>query len=165
MIHVVPAKAAHCRAIARDIRPRDKDELALGWQLDPMEVMARGLKWSVKAITILNGIKPFCICGIAPMELLTSRYMFWIVPTMEIDRHPFAFARASRRWLPYLIKDCDTVTNIVDSEDKSALKWATWLGCEMRPYADPSLPPGRFLQFFAKGKGKRCPPVSVSQAV
>lgn len=152
MIHVVPLKPAHCRLVAHDIRERDREELRVGWGSAPWETMSVGMADSTRALTVLNDLKPMCVAGVIPLEILTGRYALWIVGTNEIDRHPFAFARASRKWLPRLLDGCGIVTNLIDSLDKPALKWAQWLGFSFRPWQDND----RFVQFFGYGKGVSC---------
>lgn len=147
MIHVVPAKPAHCRLVAQDVRERDSEELRAGWGQAPWETLSLGMTYSTRAFTVLYGLKPMCVAGIVPLEILTGRYMLWIVTTRELDKHPLAFARASRRWLPRLMHGCTVVTNRIDSHDTAALKWAHWLGFDFKPCAGDA----RFLQFFHHG--------------
>lgn len=142
------------------LRPRDQEELASGWNQTAWETLSLGLAESSRALTVLYGTRVMCAVGVMPMEMLTGRYALWIVGTREIDQHPLAFARATRKWLPYLIEGCAIVTNRVDRTDERALKWATWLGCEFRPYKRGDTVDERFWQFFLEGKGGACQQVA-----
>lgn len=134
------------------MRARDRAELVAGWNQTGWETLSVGMADSSRALTVLHGLKPLCAAGIIPIEILTGRYALWIVGTQEIDRHPFAFARASRQWLPRLLEGCTTVTNLIDKSDERALKWAKWLGFEFSPYQGNR----HFLQFFGRGPEAPC---------
>lgn len=135
------------------MRPRDRRELNLGWRQSPQQVMADGLAFSVRTLTLLNDLKPLCMCGIVPIHLLSGHYLLWIVPTREIDRHRVVFARASKRYLPQLMAGCRLVTNLIDRQDGAAVRWARWLGCQFRSYDGSGAPArGRFAQFFIEAE-------------
>lgn len=133
-VHVVPARAAHIGRIMHELRERDRRALSVGWGERPEETMERGIKQSTRAITMLAGLQPLCMAGVRPVSIATQSFLLWIVPTRFIDDHPLAFARASRRWLPLLMRGVRIASNMVERDDRPALRWAQWLGASLRPY-------------------------------
>jgi hypothetical protein len=135
MTHVADAEVRHARLIAGSMRARDVEEVRAGWGREPYEAMREALSASYYARTLFQGFEPLLMYGLAPLTVLGGCARVWIFPSAAIDRHRFAFARASRRWLPELFTHCTLATNFIDLGDKQALKWLTWLGgtCALQP--------------------------------
>lgn len=128
MTHIVEAEVRHARLIAGSMRPRDVEEVRAGWGREPFEAMREALSASYFARTLFQGFEPLVMYGLAPLTVLGGTARVWIFASAAIDRHPFAFARASRRWLPELFAHCSLATNFIDLGDKPALKWLDWIG-------------------------------------
>lgn len=129
MIHVEHAHIRHARLIAPIMRPRDVIEIRQLHDVGPIEAMRQALDASAYARTMFYGFEPLAMYGLAPFTLLASTARLWIFATSAIDRHPLAFARACRKHLVDLMKQCDQATNLIALDDLPALKWADWLGC------------------------------------
>lgn len=128
MTKLVPAEVRHARLIAGSMRPRDVEEVRAGWGREPFEAMREALSVSFYSRTLFCGFQPLCIYGLAPLTVLGGAARVWMFAAAAIDRHPIAFARASRRALPELLGRCTLATNLVDSSDERALRWLRWLG-------------------------------------
>lgn len=147
MTHVATAEPRHCRLIAGMMRPRDVEEVRAGWQLEPNQAMEEALASSYFARTLFQGFEPLLMYGLAPLTVLGGTARIWLFGTRAIDRHPIAFARACKRWLPEIFNHCALATNFIDLGDSQALKWMHWLGgtCALLPCERG----GRlFAQFF-----------------
>jgi len=125
---IVTATAAHARVIAASMRERDIAEVRAGWMCEPMEAMQDALEASFYARTLLYDLEPLCIYGLAPLTVLSGAARIWIFASSAIDRHGFAFARGSRRFLPEMFRYCQLATNLIDMDDAPALRWMQWLG-------------------------------------
>lgn len=90
--------------------------------------MLEALSESFYARTAFVGMEPLCAFGLAPLTVLSSSARVWIFATAAIDRHPFAFARASKRALVDLFARCSLATNLIDCKDDAATRWLEWLG-------------------------------------
>lgn len=128
MTHITDADTRHARLIAGSMRARDVEEVRAGWGREPYEAMREALSASYFSRTMFQGFEPLLMYGLAPLTVLGGTARVWIFPSAAIDRHPFAFARACRRWLPELWNHCTLATNFIDLNDKPALKWLDWLG-------------------------------------
>lgn len=110
------------------MRQRDIEEIRAGWGLDPILAMRNCLSASSYARTAFVGLAPLCMYGIAPMSMMGQSARLWMFGTDLIDRHPMAFARASRREIPKLMRFASLLTNLVDVHDTAAMRWLEWLG-------------------------------------
>ncbi len=155
MTRLEVASHRHIRLIAPIMRPRDILEIRQLHGVEPMEAMRKALFWSTYARTLMYGFEPLCMFGVAPFAVLASSVRLWIFATSAIDRHPFAFARATRKHLPEFRKQFDLGTNLIALDDDPAIRWARWLGCTcVLPHQSHG---GRlFAQFVLGDKGGQC---------
>lgn len=119
MIHIRPTLPGDSWLIRADLREAEVLELAaLGHTCE--ECMTLGLA-STGAQTFFIGDEIGGMFGV-------SDGVLWGVFTNEIDRHPLAFLRASRRYISSL--DIE-VTNYVDARNAKAVRWFRWLGFDV----------------------------------
>jgi hypothetical protein len=151
MITILPATRDHAHALIARIRPADAAEInALGYA-DPLDGLIECLDMAVSAFTGFIDGELAAIAGFAVPEMLGRRAMPWLVTTDTVDRHPLAFARASRRILDALRKDHELLENYVDARHTVCVRWLRWLGCTLEP-AQPLAPHGlMFHRFTIKG--------------
>lgn len=135
MTRLADADSRHARLIAASMRERDIEEVRAGWGREPFEAMREALSASYYARTLFHGFEPLLMYGLAPLTVLGGAARLWMFPSAAIDRHPFAFARASRRFAPELFRHCTLATNFIGLHDKPALRWLTWMGgtCALQP--------------------------------
>ena len=127
------ARTGHIRIIADTMRPRDRDEVRVGWEVEPEAAMAEALAQSFFARTMFFDLEPLCMYGLAPLAVMGGSARFWIFSTAAIDRHPIAFTRACLGGLDGLFCYSSLLTNFVDVNDAPAMKWMRWLGGELIP--------------------------------
>lgn len=149
-----PAQTRHLRLIYADMRPTDRLELIAGWG-DPIAAMALCLAESFYARTVFHDLEPLAMYGLAPMSMLAGHARVWCFGTQAIDRHPFAFARASRLALYALFGHCSLMTNVVDKNDRAAVRWIEWLGGTIvdRQFVHNGM---TFQQFVIAGRQAQC---------
>lgn len=126
MIRFETAQPRHASLIAGCMRERDIAEVRAGWQMRPYDAIRKALGASYYARVCLYGLEPLAIYGLAPLSGGASQV--WVFGTAWIDRHPIAFARASRRALNEIYRHASCVTNLIDLGDEPAVRWLTWLG-------------------------------------
>lgn len=152
----IPAKPEHIPRIVANMRERDVEELWQGAGLAPDECLIRSLANSSEAFTLLHGLQPMCMCGLVPGSFLGGWSQLWIVGTKFIDEHPFAFARASKQYMPRLLRNCYAGTNFLAADDEMAMRWCKWLGAVILEDA-LVLREGRwFVQFVVGNKERVC---------
>lgn len=122
------ARPHHARVIAASMRARDIAEIRAGWDKEPLEAIYEAMHGSIYARTLFCDLEPLCMYGLAPLSVLSGSARVWVFGTQAIDKHPVAFARASRLGVAALFCHCSLMTNLVDSEDTAAMRWLEWLG-------------------------------------
>jgi hypothetical protein len=122
------AQVRHARLIAKCMRPKDIAEVRAGWSREPYEAIREAMSASFYARTLFAGFEPLCIFGLAPLTVLGGTARVWMFASAAIDRHPRAFARASREHLRELFTHCTLATNLVDTGDAAVMRWLQWLG-------------------------------------
>jgi hypothetical protein len=148
------AEARHIRLIDANMRPTDRLELIAGWG-EPKAAMAVCLADSFYACTAFYEMEPIAMYGLAPMSMLAGHARVWCFGTQAIDRHKLAFARASRLALYALFGHCSLMTNIVDKNDRAAVRWVQWLGGSLvdRHFIHKGM---TFQQFVITGARAQC---------
>ena len=125
------ATAAHARIVATNMRESDVAEVRAGWGCEPEEAILHALMQSPRyARTVFVGLEPLAIYGLAALTLLGASAEAWCFGTTAIDRHRFAFARASRVALAVMYRHSPILTNMVAVGDERAVRWITWLGAK-----------------------------------
>jgi hypothetical protein len=81
------------------------------------------------------GNKPVAICGILPDSLTATSATIWMLATKEVEQHPLAFARWTRKYFleakthfPHIT----TFHNYAPIQDTQLTSWLQWLGATMR---------------------------------
>lgn len=152
MITTLPTTDAHAIAVAARMRKADADEIAALGFASPLDALRESLSLSTAAITAFVDGEPVGIVGIAVPHLIGEVAAPWLVTTDVVDRHPLAFARASRRILPLLIAGFSSAENWVDARYTSCIEWLRWLGFTVDA-AQPVPPLGMlFCRFSIKGE-------------
>lgn len=148
MIEIVRATEEHGRIVAANIRKADADELlALGFA-SPMHGVTESLRVSLHALCGLHDGVPLAVFGYAG-DLIGMGCVPWLISTREVDRHPVAFARASRR-IVGLMGELGHLENLVDARHTVCVRWLKWLGFTVHEAV--ALPNGYlFHRFEMKG--------------
>lgn len=151
MITILPATREHAHELVSRIRPADAAEIAALGYPNPLDGLLECLDMAVGAFSGFIDGELAAMMGYAVPEMLGRHAMPWLVTTDVVDRHPLAFARASRRVVRTMLKDHALLENYVDSRHTVCVKWLAWLGFEIEP-AQPIGPLGvPFHRFTMKG--------------
>lgn len=130
------ATAWDCEELAAQMRPGDVAECdAYGYT--PLEGLLVSMRQSRGAWALLLGGEVAAIFGALPVPPTTlvspdTGYV-WVLTGKAVDRHRFAFWRASRALLAHFARSFDFVTNIVDARYTASLCWLRRLGFEVHP--------------------------------
>ncbi len=135
-------------AFVRPYRPGDEVELiALIRESDVREIAAASMRTPGEAVPLailhsertwsgyLGGRLAF-IGGVTAPVALSGFRKPWLLGTTAIDRHPAAFMRHCRRWMPYVRSEFPRLENHVDARAGKTVKWLRALGFVIHP-AEP----------------------------
>lgn len=81
---------------------------------------------------IPNG-RPVGICGCRFLANADgeSYGLVWLMGTPDISAHPVAALRHTKKAFPLLVEGCDISGNMVDSCNRTYVRWVQWLGYEL----------------------------------
>lgn len=150
------ATPAHIRLISPFMRERDRLEVEAGCGQEVELAMAIALVESHYARTCFYGLEPLAMYGLANLSILGSSAQVWCFGTAAIDRHRMVFARASKRVLAELLRQAPILTNRVDANDESALRWLAFLGATyvLQPQVRGGTLFGQFI--LSGGESRKC---------
>lgn len=155
MIRFEHPTPGHARIVASTMRVRDVLEVRSGWNMEPEEAIRTAIRNSPREVcTLFYGLEILAIFGLAQLAILGDSAQVWCFGTTAIDRHPFVFARASKRILSSLYRHARILTNIVDASDERALRWLQFLGATY--VLQPELRGGRLFGQFILAKEQKC---------
>ncbi len=103
------------------LRQEDINEMKALTGIKPELGVAYSIAFSQRGGAAIYDDKTAAIFGV-------SDDLIWLLGTDEITKHPITFFRASREYLPKLLRGYDYVYNYVDSRNKLHLDWLKWLG-------------------------------------
>jgi hypothetical protein len=127
-LHFELATPGHARIVAGAMRPQDVAEVRAGWG-DPEEAIRNALYCSPRyARTLFYELEPLAIYGLSGLTILGESAQVWCFGTTAIDRHPLAFARASRLAVAAMLRHASILTNVMDVSDVRTRRWLEWLG-------------------------------------
>lgn len=149
-VDIVPARADHAEQLAPLMRDADVAEIYASGGVSPLIALLSSLASSEVAYALLFDKEVAAMFGVVPAggTLLTptDSGVAWALTGRAVAKHPKAYLRASRSVLPALLKVRPLLFNIVDARYTGALRWAEWLGFDVRdalllgPYAMPFHP-------------------------
>lgn len=123
-----PLKPEHSR-IAAHLRQADIDEINALNGLSPGVAVAYSIANSEKGAAVFIDGDLSAVFGI-------SRGVIWLVGTDEINKHPVAFYRTSRRIFRKLSNGYPKLENYVEARNIPYLRWLQWLGFDISPPVD-----------------------------
>jgi len=121
-------QAHHVSLIAKNMRPRDVEEIKVGWGLDADEAIQHALNHSYYARVCFVDMQPLAIYGLSTICVVSQTAQVWIFGTKFIDRHKFSFMKASKVAVRALALHAPRMTNFIDAMDTPAQKWLTAIG-------------------------------------
>lgn len=133
---IIPTTADHIHAVAAAVTEEGAEELRTLFHMEPEEALRLSLAGSNQAWTMFAGNATIAIFGVAPISVLERRGQFWIVGTVHICKHRFAFARTCRLFLSTLFRRYDCLENELDHRNTEVVRWAKWLGVDLIPLTE-----------------------------
>jgi hypothetical protein len=131
-VEVVPATDELAAQLVASMRQADVAEvLAHGFDA-PATAVAESIRKSAHAFAMLINGEVAAVFGVGPVEPPEDGFpaccCIWALTSRTVDKHPRAFARASRPIVAALVDHCGTVWNYVDARYTTAVRWLEWLG-------------------------------------
>ncbi|MFN4018034.1 MAG: hypothetical protein ACK4JB_22035 [Reyranella sp.] len=141
MITMYPATEDDARELAPLLRAEDRAEvLALG--LDPIDGLLQSLAAAREAWTYRGDGRIICMAGVAPLSLIGSTGIPWLLGSPLVAAHRRVFMVETRRTVEQWLKMFGVLRNVVDDRYAAAHRWLRWLGFELgEPF---TLANGRF---------------------
>lgn len=141
MITALPATEEDACELAPLLRSEDQAEvLALG--LDPVDGLLQSLAAAREAWTYRDGSRIICMAGVAPLSLIGSTGIPWLLGSPLVATHRRAFMLETRRMVANWLLIFGILRNVVDDRYAAAHRWLRWLGFKI---GDPfPLANGRF---------------------
>lgn len=141
MITMFPATMDDARELAPLLRAEDRAEvLALG--LDPIDGLLQSLAAAREAWTYRDDGRIICMAGVAPLSLIGSTGVPWLLGSPLVAAHRRVFMVETRRTVEQWLKMFGVLRNVVDDRYAAAHRWLRWLGFDLgEPF---TLANGRF---------------------
>jgi hypothetical protein len=132
-ISVAPVTEARLRYIAAHFRPEERLECLASWNEAPMEALRRSWADSREAWAFLAPCgTPLCVAGITDGQDGEGWWYPWMLGTTDVLGQRIAFLRACRVYLPRVLSVYGKLRTFIDARYDLSLKWAKWLGFEVR---------------------------------
>ena len=127
MITVLPAIENDARELAPLLRAEDRDEvLTLG--LDPVDGLLHSVAGAREAWTYRADGRIICMAGVAPLSLIGTTGVPWLLGSDLVPAHRRAFMVETRRMIGRWLALFPTLRNVVDARYAAAIRWLEWLG-------------------------------------
>lgn len=130
MITMLPATEDDARELAPLLRTEDRAEvLALG--LEPVDGLLQSLAAAREAWTWRDDGRIICMAGVAPLSLIGSTGVPWLLGSPLVVAHRRAFMVETRRMVAHWLRMFGVLRNVVDDRYAAAHRWLRWLGFEI----------------------------------
>jgi hypothetical protein len=118
----------HLEALARDLRPSDRAEVA-AWGLEPLTALELSARASTEVYTVLSGDRVVMAFGLGPKPLDGEpAYGIWMLSTPLLEDFPRQVAREARAWIDQFKGRYGTLWNIAHAGNELHVRWVDWLG-------------------------------------
>ena len=127
---IVLAEAGHIAPIVEDVRAEDRRELWLQGRATPESALVGGLRRSSLAMTGLVDGRPVCMFGVAPFSILLGQGVPWMVGANGLRSWTAqrALLELSRPAVDAMHRAYPMLANAVHADNRSAIRWLSWLG-------------------------------------
>lgn len=127
MITVLPATEEDAGELAPLLRSEDRAEvLALG--VDLFYGLLQSVAASRETWTYRDDGQIICMAGVAPLSLIGSTGIPWLLGSPLVAIHRRAFMVETRRTVARWLTMFDVLRNVVDAQYEAAVRWLRWLG-------------------------------------
>ena len=129
-IYVEPSSIRDARAVGRNLREADFDELSAVTRESPVDVLINGIRQSTPCYTVkTRDGKPCGIFGTRDSGYPESGVV-WMLGTNNLTANGITFLRHSRLWIDELHKKYRLLYNVIDARNEVHLHWLDWMGFE-----------------------------------
>jgi hypothetical protein len=132
----LPARREHAEELAANMRPDDVQEVRRSHGHSPLEAVLHAMEESDFSVALLIDGQVAAVAGVAPFEktgfLDDDVGCAWMLTSHVVNRKPKAFLRACEAGVDAFLKRYPVLANAVDAKYARALKWAEWLGFDVR---------------------------------
>lgn len=132
MVEFVQATQEHLSELARTMRPEDVQEVvSLGDT--PQRALEESYQRSILVHAALIDGEVAAVWGIVPWEGATGQIAnVWMLSGGVVNRRKRAFLQGSRKVLGGLLSMYPVLVAYIGAEHQKAIRWARWLGMEVR---------------------------------
>lgn len=127
MITMLPATEDDARELAPLLRAEDRAEvLALG--LEPVDGLLQSVAAACEAWTWRDDGRIICMAGVAPLSLIGSTGIPWLLGSPLVAAHRRTFMVETSRRVAHWLTLFPVLRNVVDARYEAAIRWLRWLG-------------------------------------
>jgi len=113
--------------LADDMRAADVEECAAAGY-SPSVALDLSVQLSDETFSYFYGERLLARGGWVVDAFVCGSVRMWLLTTLAVDDHPFAFARDSKRMLALLLRKFRTIKCEVYVGHRAAVRWLLWLG-------------------------------------
>ena len=147
MYKIIPSTKDHVQNLAVTMRQVDKDEIWASSHLLPFEALIKSMEHPGECYTALVDNKIICMFGVMVPTFLSDKGVPWLLGSDLIVEHNEFFLRESLEYIKQWKHKYKLLINFVDSRNKVALRWLTWLHFnvyEPEPFGPDNMPFHKF---------------------
>ena len=144
---MVDATPKHAARIAVTMRVEEIRELQAASGMAPDDAVIFAIAVSQYTRTILVDGEPAALFGVAPLPSEEKEGgpvgSVWLLASNLVDEVPIEFTKVCLKELSRMREDWAVLINFIDARYEKALRWAYWMGFEVRapiPYGRAQLP-------------------------
>ena len=124
-LQIVTLRPEHA-AIVPHLRQQDIQEINSSCEWSPKNAVAYSIAHSERGFTAILDGKICAVFGV-------HQGVIWLVGTEDIEKHPVAFYRHSKKIFPFLKAGYPLLENFVHVNNTLSLRWLQWLGFTIEP--------------------------------
>jgi hypothetical protein len=133
VVRNIPATDRMLDLVAEDIREEDADEVRRASGQTPLDAMRLAVRSSAWSAVLTIGDDVLCAYGLQKFSVISGRGYPWVLSTNAVDRHRREYARLSILARDYFLSLCPGGLEVmIDCEYRKAIRWAEWLGLNMK---------------------------------
>lgn len=135
-VRYADATREHAWQLSQAMRQADRDEVRASGGFTPYDAALTSLEKSEVAWTLVFNDCIAAMWGLAAFpELGENVAVPWLLTTDVVDRYPMTFLRCCKSELDVLLDWYPVLVQAIDARHQVAVRWAKWLGFEVKPAA------------------------------
>lgn len=132
-LQVIPVTPEHVAELAAHMRPGDAAEVLASGGYSPLDAIEASIRVSQASMAVVMDGQLAAIFGVFDLPGQKDCALAWCLTSTVVDRKKMRFAIASQALLQYLFTRYTHIVNAIDARYEKALRWARWLGADVRP--------------------------------